>query len=53
MLRGGKQKDWTLGLNWYIGQHFKLQANYVLVDSERRGVELDPNITELRMQVYF
>ncbi|KRB06140.1 porin [Lysobacter sp. Root690] len=53
LLRGGKQKDWTLGLNWYIGQHFKLQANYVVVDSERRGVELDPNITELRMQVYF
>lgn len=50
---GGRQSDWTFGVNWYLGQHFKLQVNYVLVDAKRRGVDLDPSIGELRMQVYF
>ncbi|MGO1071263.1 OprO/OprP family phosphate-selective porin [Lysobacter sp. CA199] len=50
---GGRQSDWTVGVNWYIGQHFKLQANYVMVDSKRRGIDLDPNIAELRLQIYF
>ncbi|MGO4775410.1 OprO/OprP family phosphate-selective porin, partial [Lysobacter sp. 2RAB21] len=50
---GGRQRDWTLGANWYIGQHFKLQANYVWADSKRRGLQLDPDIAQLRMQIYF
>ncbi|MGH8080167.1 MAG: OprO/OprP family phosphate-selective porin, partial [Lysobacter sp.] len=50
---GGSQRDWTLAVNWYLSTHFKLQANYVMVDSERRGLSLDPNVGELRMQVYF
>lgn len=53
LLNGGREKNWTLGVNWYIGQHFKLQGNYVLVDSTRRGVDLDPSIFELRAQIYF
>lgn len=50
---GGRQSDWTFGVNWYIGQHFKLQANYVMADSKRRGVDLDPDIAQVRMQIYF
>ncbi|MFD0322070.1 OprO/OprP family phosphate-selective porin [Lysobacter gummosus] len=50
---GGRQRDWTLGANWYIGQHFKLQANYIWADSKRRGLQLDPDIAQLRMQIYF
>ena len=50
---GGRQSNWTVGANWYIGQHFKLQFNYVWTDARRRGVELDPEIAQLRAQIYF
>jgi phosphate-selective porin OprO/OprP len=30
-----------------------LQANYVWADSKRRGLQLDPDIAQLRMQIYF
>lgn len=53
LTRGGKQHDWTLGLNWYLGQHIKLQANYIRAFSDRGNLSLDPTITELRAQVYF
>jgi phosphate-selective porin OprO and OprP len=50
---GGKQHDWTVGLNWYLGQHFKLQANYIRAFSDRGNLALDPKITELRAQIHF
>jgi len=50
---GGRQSDWTVGANWYLGQHFKLQFNYVWTDARRRGVELDPDIAQVRAQIYF
>lgn len=50
---GGRQSDWTFGANWYLGQHFKLQFNYVWTDAARRGVESDPQIAQLRAQIYF
>ncbi|HET6545329.1 MAG TPA: porin [Rhodanobacteraceae bacterium] len=55
---GGKELDWTVGLNWYLGQHFKMQANYVRISSERSPVvvnatDIDPRVFELRTQVYF
>lgn len=53
IVSGGKQHDWTLGLNWYLGQHFKLQANYVRAFSDKGTLALDPKITELRAQIHF
>lgn len=53
LIRGGKQHDWTLGVNWYLGQHFKLQANYIRAFSDRGNLALDPKITELRAQIHF
>ncbi|MBL8300535.1 MAG: porin [Rhodanobacteraceae bacterium] len=53
VIAGGKQHDWTLGLNWYLGQHFKLQANYVRAFSNRGTLALDPKVTELRAQIHF
>ena len=50
---GGNEHDWTVGANWYLTTHFKFQANYVHVDSERRNGSRDPNVVELRAQVYF
>jgi phosphate-selective porin OprO and OprP len=53
LIAGGTQRDWTLGANWYLTRYFKFQANYVRVDSDRRGVELSPEIFELRAQLSF
>lgn len=56
---GGRQHDWTVGLNWYPGQHFKLQADYVWAHANATPVlalsdpQRDPNILELRAQLYF
>jgi phosphate-selective porin OprO/OprP len=50
---GGKERNWTLGANWYINRHLKLQANYVHATSERRGLAIDPNLVEVRAQIVF
>jgi phosphate-selective porin OprO/OprP len=56
---GGKEHDWTIGANWYLGNHLKLQANYVRAYSNKfssaamRDLEIDPEVFELRAQVYF
>ncbi|WP_313918491.1 porin [Tahibacter sp.] len=53
VVAGGKQHDWTLGVNWYIGQHFKLQANHIRAFSDKGALALDPKISELRAQISF
>jgi len=50
---GGREHDWTLGLNWYLSDHFKLQANYIRAFSERGNLPLDPTIFGLRAQLNF
>ena len=50
---GGREHDWTLGVNWYLGQHLKLQANYIRAFSDRKQLVVDPHIVELRAQIAF
>jgi phosphate-selective porin OprO/OprP len=50
---GGRERNWTLGANWYLNNYLKLQANYVHVQSERRGLRLDPQVFEVRAQIQF
>ncbi len=50
---GGRQHDWTVGANWYLGPYVKLQANYVRVDATRAGVRSRPGLVEVRVQVHF
>ncbi len=56
---GGKQHDWTVGANWYLGNHLKLQANYIRAfsnkysTSARSYLEIDPAVFEVRAQVFF
>lgn len=38
-------------MNWYLGQHFKLQANYIRAFSDKGALALDPKIMELRAQI--
>ena len=52
-IAGGRESDWTLGANWYINRHLKLQANYVHVQSSRRNLAVDPNVLEARAQIQF
>lgn len=52
-IMGGKEHDWTLGVNWYLTQHFKFQANYIRAYSDKGNLSLDPQIFELRAQMYF
>jgi phosphate-selective porin OprO/OprP len=52
-VQGGRERDWTLGANWYINRYLKLQANYVHAQSDRRGLPVDPNVVEVRAQIQF
>ncbi len=56
---GGKESNWTVGVNWYLRSNFKLALNYVKVSSERYNstsrlfVQDDPSIIEARAQFYW
>lgn len=56
---GGKESNWTVGVNWYWRSNFKLALNYVKVSSERFNtssklfVKDDPSILEFRAQLYW
>lgn len=52
-IAGGRQRDWTLGANWYLGTHLKFQANYVHVNADKGPLSADPDVVELRAQVQF
>lgn len=52
-IAGGRQRDLTLGVNWCLTTHFKLQADYVRVAADRGLLSADPNVVELRAQVHF
>lgn len=58
-LLGGKENNWTVGVNWYWRSNFKLALNYVTVNSEKYDtakklfVEDDPSIIEFRAQFYW
>lgn len=52
-ITGGKEHDWTVGANWYLGEHLKLQANDVWAFSDRGHLRVDPHIVEMRAQLYF
>lgn len=50
---GGKMSAWTVGMNWYWHSNFKVALNQVMVDSSRRGIDDNPNITEMRLQFFW
>ncbi|MQP77440.1 porin [Stenotrophomonas sp. MYb238] len=52
-IRGGRERNWTLGANWYVGSHLKLQANYVRADARRGALHLQPETVQLRAQLHF
>lgn len=51
--QGGREKNYTIGVNWYATPSIRLMANYVFVDSKKAGVEDDPQVLQIRAQVDF
>lgn len=52
-VRGGREDNITLGLNWYANEHLRLMLNYIDVRSQRRGLSDDPKILLMRAQLAF
>lgn len=50
---GGIEHDWTVGVNWYISKHLKVQANEVFAHVDRGTLPASPHVFELRAQVAF
>ena len=49
-VRGGRERDWTLGLNWYLTRNIRAMVNHVWVRARDRGVEDRPRILQFRIQ---
>lgn len=52
-VEGGRERNTTLGLNWYAQKYVRFMLNYILVDSDRRGMSDDPRILLFRAQLAF
>jgi phosphate-selective porin OprO/OprP len=52
---GGRARNLTMGVNWYIRSNVRLMFNYVYVDGKQPGTGFaaDPQIFQLRLQVHF
>ena len=53
--RGGRERNYAFGLNWYATPNIRLMANYTYVDSDdtRLGRDLDPHVFQGRLQADF
>ena len=52
-IRGGKQDDITLGLNWYMNPNTKLMFNYIRAMVDHDNYEGDLDVFQIRAQVDF
>lgn len=52
-VRGGVQRNYTLGMNWYANAHVRVMLNYVRARSQRRGQSDDPALYLVRTQLVF
>jgi phosphate-selective porin OprO/OprP len=56
-IRGGTEKNISLGINWYLSRHMRLMANYIFVNNDifanadrtLKGND-DPHILQFRFQ---
>lgn len=52
-IKGGREDNITLGLNWYATTNIRFMANYIFANSKRYGQENDLEIFQLRSQIDF
>lgn len=54
-ISGGKGRNYSAGLNWYLSRNLGLSANYTraLLRPNRRGVDESVNVYQLRASLYF
>lgn len=52
-IRGGRENDMTLGVNWYANPYVRFMFNYIKVYSKKSGVSNDPSIYTVRAQIDF
>lgn len=57
IVAGGREHDWTIGLNWYF-KNLKVMADYVWAHANHSPANLyvapvDPRVFEVRAQIYF
>ncbi|MFK5950166.1 MAG: porin [Methylococcales bacterium] len=54
-ITGGKEDNFTLGLNWYANYNVRFMLNYVFVNAHPNlnGIEESPNIFQMRGQLVF
>ena len=53
-IQGGKEKNLTLGLNWYSKTHWRFMANLTKVKADDGPFgKQEPWITQFRAQYYF
>ena len=54
-ITGGKQLNYTLGINYYFNRLNRLMFNWIEVQAEpnRRGIDESPSIIQLRLQLGF
>jgi phosphate-selective porin OprO/OprP len=47
-VRGGDERIWTLGLNWYMNNNVLLRFNYLIVDVNKLGFVTTGGVTTLQ-----
>lgn len=50
-IAGGKERNVTLGLNYYLNKHLRIMANYINVHSRRHDITDNPDIMLIRAQI--
>ena len=55
-IRGGTEKIWTFGLNWYLNNNIRLMANYLTIDVDRldaNGFQQGQNLDAVEGRLQF
>ena len=47
-IRGGEEKIWTFGLNWYFNNNVLMRFNYLIVDVNKLGFVTSGGATTLQ-----
>lgn len=50
-IRGGYEKDFTFGTNWWVNPHVRFAFNYIKVHASRQGLINNDNIFTVRAQI--